>query len=227
MPSETLAQYEARVRNWVHERNPATSRWGSDFIRTIFNSNYRRRCAQLVMAFEGYFIMVATNDIVAAQARYAWPDGFERLFKMELVRSDGTTVPIHRAERHRDSNPTGITGADAYYPSWRPIGAGFVLEPAPIEAMTGGLKIEFYGTPPKLEGDDDRLHSDFPVSFDELLVLDTAVSCFDQEGLLESGVARTILRQRAEFEIDFARYIDARMTSRDSIEPFICAWPDS
>jgi hypothetical protein len=225
--SDTFAQLKTRTRDWLHERNPLTSRWSNNFLGSVINANYRRRCAQLVMAYEGYFTTIAVMDLVGEQARYAWPEGFERELKMEIVRSDGTTIPIQRNERHNDSNPTAFGTADSYLPSYRPVGSGFVLEPAPQEAMTGGLKLEFYGTPLKLVADDDQLHSDFPVSFEELIVLDSAVACLDQEGLLESGVARTIIRLRAEFEIDFARFIDSRMTSQDRIEPFIFAWPDA
>jgi hypothetical protein len=224
---DTVAGYLDRIRRFLHETDKDASFWTNDFLLRLFNSNYRRRWNQCVMAFEGYGVKVATRDIVADQSRYAWPPGFERLIKMELVRTDGRTVPIQRYERHESINYFPNTGGDNYYPTYRPIGSSFVLEPGPNETVSGGLRMEYQSLPAELCADGDQLHPDFPRSFDELIVLDTVVAALDSEDLLENGVAKSALRLRSEFEFDFERFIDGRMVSRNQVDPFWSGYPDA
>ena len=180
------------------------------------------------MAYEGYFTNIATRDIVADQQRYSWPPGFERLLKMEIVRSDGTTTPLERNERHYSSNPAnGGGGQDGYFPSYRPISGGFVLEPSPRENITDGVRIEYYGLPALLQNDGDSLHTDFPRSLDELVVLDAVVACLDSENLLETGSVRSAQRMRAEYELDWERYIESRVVGTNKIVPFIPHYLDA
>lgn len=218
---DNLAGVRDRVRRWLHEVNSDTSFWSNTFIDQMINVSYRRRCGQLVMAFEGYFTNVATRDLVASQERYAWPPGFERCLKVEVVRTDGTTLPIERFERHYAAkNPNASAGVDSYTPTWRSISGGIILEPAPGEAITNGLRIEYFGLPALLQNNNDSFHVDFPRTMDELVVLDGVVACMDSENLLETGAIRTAQRMRAEWEQDFARYIDNRLLGTNKIIPF-------
>jgi hypothetical protein len=223
----TLANYIVRVRRYVGEEVAAKSFWDDDFVKQVFNSCYRIRCADLIMAFEGYFTVVATRDSVTAQERYAWPSNFERLFKLELVRSDGSTVPIQRQERHYARKNTASDTGDSYTPMYRAIGSGFVLEPAPTQGVAGQIRMEYAQTPTELTADDDMLHSDFPTMLDELLVLDTASALFDAEQMQEDGRQRSILRLRAEWELKWERFIDQRMISSNAVTPFRTHYLDS
>ncbi len=223
----TLANFIVRIRRYVGEETAAKSFWDDPMIKQIFNAHYRKRCAELVMAYEGYFTIVATRDTVADQERYAWPTGFERLMKLEIVRSDGRTVPIQRAERHYHAKSAPGTSGDSYTPGYRSIGSGFVLEPAPTKGVAGQIRMEYIGTPAELTEDDDMLHSDFPSMLDEILVLDTACALYDQEQAQEEGRMRSLLRQRAEWELQFERYIDNRMISSNKVTPFIVHYSDA
>ena len=218
--NETFAGYIQRVRRMLHEVTAASSFHTDDLLKELFNDNYRLRCNDLAVAFEGYFNDVAVADLVANQARYAWPPGFERLNKLELVRDDGTTIPIQRFERHEHPNLSPQAGGDTYICNYRPIGSGFLLEPAPTQDDTDALRIEYYGLPARLVADGDVLHADFPITFASLLVYDTVVSALDTELMQENGVVKTILRLRQEYEIRWERYIDGRMTSITNIVPF-------
>lgn len=225
---DNLGGLRNRVRRWLHELAPGNSFWSNTFLDQQLNVSYRRRCTNLVMSHEGYFTNVATRDITEDQERYAWPPGFERLMKMEIVRSDGTTVPIERRERHYAAKFSDANSAqDSFVPSYRPIGGGFVLEPAPGETVTDGLRIEYHGLPTQMQTDGDSMHADFPRSFDELVVLDTVIAAMDSENLLETGSMRTVLRNRVDWEHDFARYIDSRMISTNKIMPFSPHYSDS
>lgn len=223
----TLANFIVRIRRYIGEETAAKSYWSDDLIKQTFNANYRRRCSELIMAFEGYFTVVATRDTVTDQERYAWPSNFERLLKMELVRSDGSTIPIQRQERHYHSKPAAGTSGDTYLPSYRSIGSGFVLEPAPSLGVAGQLRMEYVQTLVELTEDNDSLHSDFPTLLDELLVLDTAVSLFDQEQTQEVGRIRSIVQQRAEWELTWERFIDNRMISSNKVTPFNPHYPNA
>jgi hypothetical protein len=223
----TLANFIVRVRRYVGEETAAKSFWSDDLIKQVFNSCYRRRAAELIMAFEGYFTVVATRDSVSNQERYAWPTSFERLFKMELVRTDGRTVPIQRQERHYGAKPAPEGAGDSYNPTYRSIGSGFVLEPAPIVGTPGQIRMEYAITPTELTANDDELHSDFPTMLDEILVLDTAVTLFDQEQTQEEGRLRSVLRLRAEWEMTWERFIDNRMVSSNKVTPFRTHYRDS
>ncbi len=223
----TLSNFISRTRTWARETNADISQWTDPFVKEVFNAQYRKRSAELIMAHEGFFTIVGTRDIIGNQSRYAWPAGFQRLLKLELVRIDGRTIPIQRWERHFSVNPVANTGGDSYLPSYRPIGSGFVLEPAPLETVTNGLRMEWNGVPSELTADGDSLHSDFPTILDEILVLDTVVALFDQEGVQESGQVRTILRLRMEWEERWDRFIDGRMVSTQSVTPFMAHYHDA
>ena len=226
---DNMSGYRNRVRRWLHELTSDNSFWSDSFIDQQINASYRRRSGQLVMAHEGFFTNTATRDLVADQERYAWPPGFERLLKMEIIRVDGTRVPIERDERHYRVNfvETGGSGQDSYLPTYRPIGGGFVLEPPPQQAVTDGIRIEFHGLPTALINNGDSFHPDFPRSFDEIIILDTAVACLDSENLLETGAVRSVLRMRADWEYDWERYIDSRMISTNKITPFTPHYGDA
>jgi hypothetical protein len=223
----TLENFIERIRRYIGEEDADKSFWDDDLIKQVFNANYRRRCAELAMAFEGYFTVVATRDTVTDQERYAWPSGFERLLKMELVRTDGSTVPIQREERHYHSKPPASGSGDGYHPTYRSIGSGFVLEPATTLGVAGQLRLEYIMTPVELTANNDSLHSDFPTMLDELLVLDTAVSLFDQEQAQEEGRVRSLIRQRAEWELTWERFIDNRMISSNKVTPFAPHYPNA
>jgi len=225
--SETLNDFKARIRRYLRELNPETSFWTDTFIIELFNAAYRRRCAQMIMAYEGWFTNVATRDIENGKSTYGFPSGLQKVLKAELVRSDGKTVPIHAYNRHFESNPEEASGAgDQYYPTYRLIGNGLKLEPEPIEDVTDGLRIEYSGLPPYLEADGDSISSSFPEIFDELLVLDTVVAAMEAEGVHEAGPAPAIYRMRADFEWDFARFIETRAIRREAVVPFICHYRD-
>jgi len=172
------------------------------------------------MAHEGYFISIATRDLVADTAQYAFPSGFLRLGKIELVRSNGTTVPLKRWERHEGANPNDAALGDQYSPTFRPLGNGFILEPTPEQSVTDGIRIEFAGVPVELSADADTMHTSFPEIFEELVLLDTVVACFDAEGQQESGQIRSILRLRSEMEEDWGRFIESRVIAKQEVQPF-------
>lgn len=225
---DNLAGLRDRVRRWLHELNSDTSFWSNTFIDQMINVSYRRRSAQLVMAFEGYFTNVATRDIVGDQERYAWPPGFERLLKLEIIRTDGTRVPLERWERHYSVNyVNNVAVSDSYLPTYRSISGGFVLEPGPKESMTDGIRIEYHGLPALMQNNGDSMHVDFPRSLDEIVVLDAVIACMDSENLLETGSVRSAQRMRQEYELDWERYIDNKMISTNKIMPFVPHYGDA
>lgn len=227
--ADNLAAFRTRTRRYLKELNPETSFWTDTFLNQLFNAQYRRRCSQLIMAFEGWFTLVALRDIVADKSTYGFPDAVQRLQKMELVRTDGRTIPIERWERHLSVNVNNqsIGGGDQYKPTFRPIGNGFVLEPTPVASVTQGIRIEYAGLPALLSADGDALNSSFPEIFDELVVLDTTIAALEAEGVHEAGPMAAIFKLRSEWEWDWERFIDQRIVGRDKIEPFIPHYQDA
>jgi len=189
----------------------------------MFNASYRRRCSQLIMAYEGWFTQVAMHNLTTGQSTYGNPPGLLRYLKVQLVRSDGRLVPLRRDERQEGgvspdaSSPVG----DSYLPTWRPYSNGLIFEPTPNETVTNGIRLEFSGVPVFLSADADKLHPSFPELFDELLVIDTVVLALEAEGVHESGPAAAIYRMRMEWSEDWERFIEQRSISRDRIEPFV------
>lgn len=226
----TLAQYIIRIRRYLNEPTASKSRWTDNFLKQIFNANYRLRCADLHLAFEGFFINVVQADLTADQSRYSWPPNFQRLAKLELVRSDGTTrVPLRRFERHDNAlYDDGTAGGDyGYCPTFRPIGSGFELEPGPSETITNGIRLEYWGIPVELEQDSDTLHADFPQLFDEMLVLDTVIAALNSETIMESqGMLRTIEADRARWEDKWGSYIESRIINKQAVTPFIPSYSE-
>ncbi len=227
--ADTLSQFETRFRRYVKELNPDTSFWTTAFFQQLFNSAYRRRCTQLIMAFEGWFTSVSLRDIEADKGRYAWPEGFQRLRKLELVRTDGKTIPVQRWERHAETNfdNSSIGSGDQYMPTYRPLGNGFVLEPAPNATVINGLRLESEGVPAFLDGADDKLHPSFPEILDELVILDTVVAAMQAEGVHEQGPVAAIYRIREEWDWDWNRFIDQRVVARSEVSPFVPHYHDA
>lgn len=225
--ADTLAKFLRRTRRYLQEEDAEKSHWDDQLLTDIFNAQYLRRCSQLQNTFEGWFINVAVRDLTADQARYAWPVGFQRETKLELVRTDGATFPIQRFERHGERNDASSGTADNYLPSWRPMGNGFILEPAPIEGQSQGLRVEFEGLPAKLTQDGDSIHPSFPDQLDDILVLDTAIGALDVEGMQESGRMTSLLRMRQEWDADWERFIERRTINRPQVTPFIAHYNDA
>ncbi len=218
---KTLSQLEIRVRRWIREETAAKSRFSTEFLQQIINTHDQLRAADLHQAYEGFFTFQGTRDLIADQTRYAWPSGFTKLLRMELVRSDGRRVPIQRHERHFGIFfPEGATGQDEYSPEYRPVGNGFLLEPPPQNTVVNGLFLEWNGVPTELSAAGDAIADDFPGMFVELVVLDSAVAAFDAEGVQETGQLTTLLRLRQQWEEKWDRYIDTRLISRSKIVPF-------
>ena len=223
----TLSNFIVRIRNYLNEDTSSKSRWDDDFLKHLFNAQYRLRCAELHMAHEGFFTIVATRDIIANQNRYAWPSSFQRLLKMEIIRDDGRRVPIQRDERHYQVLQFPNSGGETWIPTYRPIGSGFMLEPASNVAITNGLRLEYAGIPEELTDDGDSLHSDFPGILDEILVLDTTVAALDAEKMLEFGPPQAIQKQQIAWQLRWERYIDGRMVAPQKVVPFVGSYSDA
>ena len=219
--ADNLQNFLLRTRRYVRELDTGTSFWTDLFLTQMFNASYRRRCAALIIAFEGWFSLVATRDLVEGQEAYGFPDGLSRLLKLEIVRTDGTRVPLRRYERHETANPANNTQStgDGYLPTFRPFSNGFVLEPPPIETVTDALRMEYTGLPAFLSSAGDKLHPSFPELFDEMIVLDTVCSALDAEGLHELGPIPSIKALRDQWTEDFEQYIQSRVVARQRIEP--------
>ena len=220
--ADNLSGFLLRVRRYVRELDTNTSFWTDAFLTQLFNASYRRRCAQLVMAFEGYFTVVATRDLEEGKEAYGFPDGLSRMLKIEIVRTDGTRIPLRRYERHEGANPANNTQptGDGYLPTFRPFSNGFVLEPPPIETVTNAIRMEYTGLPAFLSASGDKLHPSFPEILDELIVLDTVCAALDAEGLHELGPIPSIKSLRDQWDDDFLRYVDSRIIARQRIQPF-------
>lgn len=225
--AELVSTYLTRVRRYVRELDTTTSFWTPSFLLQLFNENYRMRCTELVMAYEGWFTLVATRDIIANKESYGFPDGLQRLLKIEIIRSDGSRVPLKRWERHESVNPdNNNTGTgDAYYPTFRPLSNGFVLEPPPIETVTNGIRIEYTGLPASLDTN-DTIHPSFPALFETLLVLDTVCAALDAEGLHELGPVPSIKTLRNNWEENWLKFIDNRVVLRQRVDPFLGPYSD-
>jgi hypothetical protein len=107
------------------------------------------------------------------------------------------------------------------------MGNGFILEPAPIEGQSQGLRVEFEGLPAKLTQDGDSIHPSFPDQLDDILVLDTAIGALDVEGMQESGRMTSLLRMRQEWDDDWLRFIERRTINRPQVTPFIAHYNDA
>ena len=149
MATDNVAGYVERIRKWLRQPNADRSSWTNEFLINQINANYRIRCAQIIRAHEGHFVMTATRDVEADVGIYPWPSGMERCNRIELVRSDGSFQPVRKYNRHHERTFTSQAGGDDYWASWRPISGGFTLEPPPSTAVTSGLRIEYTGLPPR------------------------------------------------------------------------------
>jgi len=225
--AELTSVYITRVRRYLRELDNTTSFWTDTLLLQLFNENYRLRCTELVMAYEGWFTLVASRDLTANKESYGLPDGAQRLLKLELIRTDGSRVPLKRYERHETTNPdtNNVASGDSYYPTFRPLAHGFVLEPPPVTTVTNGIRIEYTGLPASLDTT-DYIHPSFPALFETLLVLDTVCAALDAEGLHELGPVPSIKALRATWEENWLRFIDNRVVARQRIDPFFGPYGD-
>ena len=408
--SDNLLGLRTRVRQYIHENNSQTSWWGDPFINQVLNNAYRKRCTQLISASEGYFSTTLVTPVIANEPFYAWPDGFERLLRLDLQDVlQKVSYPLERWERRSVGLSKGIPVLGNYLPTYRPVGGGFLLEPeltvglgqssivwesfdSPITAYTApagtnadtnliaqinnmkegagcialrktattqaapqfyvertglaldlsgqsevyywayfpgtdvalvsaptratyliltsaagssefrtttttlstinpprgegwnrivvdltnpdaivgtgvdfaaiseikigfgvatqatltygflvdalhsavsdtassyNLLLEYVGLPPYLTDDSNTLHPEFPASMEDLLVLDAACSLMASESALENGTVRALARERAEWDVTFARYVDSRIVSKERVDPFVGHYSDA
>lgn len=227
--ADNLGQFQTRIRRYLRELNPDESFWSRSFLLQQFNANYRRRCAQLIMAHEGWFTLVAVRDLTADKSTYGFPSGLQRVLKIELVRTDGTRQPLERDEKIEKSVPPSSSSngsGDSYWPTYRPISNGFILEPTPVVTVTNGIRIEYAGVPTELVNDSDNLHPSFPELFDEILVLDTVISAIESERVHEMGPQAAMRQTHAEWEFDWGRFIEQRNVARERVQPAYGPWAD-
>jgi len=226
--SYTLDEFILKTRRWLREPTASKSRWLDVDLIQFFNEIYLNRCTELIMAFEGNFTFSGLRDVTANQDKYAWPDNFLKLQKIELVRSDGRRIPMLREERHYNYLPAPFAGGENYDGNIRLISNGFIMEPTPTEEVTDGLRIEFAGMPVELEDGADTIHPDFPAIFQNLLIMDTVMACYDAQGQLESyrGLVRNALRRRNEYEENFERFIETKTVHRQKVQQFRGPYPE-
>jgi hypothetical protein len=195
-----------------------------NILTNLINAAYRKRWAQLDAVHEGKFVQIAVIDIVADQARYSWPNGMQRMMKLEYVTTDGTQRPLARDERHAASMDP--EGGDTESYTYRPLSGGFTLEPTP-QSATGSLRIEYVALPDALEADGDTISADFPELFDELIVLDAVVALLASQGQMEDGHMKASFIERQDWEREWKGYINRLLTSRNDIEQWNPHYLDS
>lgn len=120
------------------------------------NEAYYKYAPMLMKASQGYFETTALLDIAASVETIALPTNFlsqGSLLNMVLVEKvlSDSRVPLRYRRRYNEANPTdGVSSGETYLPTYDFRGNYLVLEPTPLSAETGGIRIVYKALPPRL-----------------------------------------------------------------------------
>lgn len=127
-----------------------------DEIDRWANEAFNKYALMLMKAHQGYFETTALLDIVAAQEAVALPYNFANqpstlgIVIVEKVLSSAR-VPLMYRKRYDEQNATtGGGSGETYLPTYDFRGNNLILEPTPVTAETGGIRIVYKALPPQL-----------------------------------------------------------------------------
>lgn len=168
-------------------------------------------------------------DIVAATATIALPSNFAFARLVERVITSGT-VPLWWNERFDSPNYTaGVTSSSDYYlPHIRFEGVNLVLEPTPLESVTGGIKLTYYFLPTRLSNNTDTPSAAFHEFYHDLLVGYCVIQAKSKEEAIGQGGADlgAFGAMQAQKEQMFKSTIEVPTVQRSAVQPFghLGAW---
>lgn len=227
----TWSSMRAELRGLLRETVAGASYWPDADLLAYFNQAIDLRSMMLADQHEGWITDDLTTDIVANQGEYVLPEGIGRLKRVVMVFNEGSAtyeIPLSRNERWSQSvyiAPSATAGSVNSVPTMRLLGNILKLDPPPVEARTGGLKIEHESSPARLVNDTDKLSLFFPSEMETLLIYDAwdiAVGVEDATGTLEidSRVRGRLKLFHMKYEAAFMEFTSVRTRSRTFSEPF-------
>lgn len=161
----------------------------SALLTTLLNQCMDERLVDLMEQHEGWGIEVYTANLVADQATYPIPEGVSRVKRIFIVSEDGD---LKRAlDQDRQIEGTYLTGSSSGDPvTYRILDQYLALYPAPSESIPDGLELECEVLPARLVNDADKIPLSWPLTYETLLVLDTAIAALDYEAAQGEGSQR-------------------------------------
>lgn len=210
------------IRPILRETTAATSYWGDPELLLYANLSIDRRAIEMMDKGEGFFVDRHRADLVANQAEYLLPEGYDRIKRVLIQRTEGNSVleyPLVRDEKlgtavHHSSS--GIN-SEGYCPTYRLQGDLIYLEPRPTFSRTNGLVFEMQNAPTRLTGDASELDADFPALMETMLVLDVvelAWAVEDSQGNVAPEARGRMAYVHRAYEKHWERLIRARSHGR-------------
>lgn len=217
----TLGQLRTRVRAYLDE--PTARFWSDAELNNWINQAYFYNYMELVDAYENYFATIVYYDIIAGVETYALPPDFDKFRLIERVINNTQTIPLQEFNRFESPNLIGgYSATDLNLPTYRFVGANFVLEPTPQVTILGGLRLEYVPAPISMVADADQPRSTFLDHWQEIIVLRAVISAKLKEELVSNEGADTSPFQSMliSWENKVKEAIEQRTEGRRYTEPF-------
>lgn len=214
------------IRILIRETIELESEFDNVHLLYFWNTCMRMRAMQLGLQGEGYTTDFVTTALVANQSKYSCPEGYGRVRKVTLVRTDGgyvSKLDLDRDEKYGQDivvTTQAIVGVNGYRPTYRFVGELICIEPAPTTSVAGGLEIEIDNSPLLFTADGDKLDTRFPIELENLLEMDVAEMCFaveDSQGnaqAIDEGAMHRFQKLRGFYQTVFDEYTANRAQSR-------------
>lgn len=206
------------IRLLLREDTDDESYWDDDLLLQLWNECMDLRFMQLCDQHEGWGTVRSAVNIVAGTRNYTLPEGMGRPRRI-LLSQNNVEIPLIRDDKHGVSTYTAsIPYSGGVVPSARLVGSDLYLDPTPGSNITNGLIYEHDSTPTRFSADGDSLNDVWPAApaeIESLLILDTAVACFeveDAQGEAQTPVqwVSSIERRRARYEAAFFEFTATR-----------------
>ena len=213
--ARTFAQLRAEIRRMVKESRPNDQGFSDDIILDAFNRCKDLREMDLTDTGQGHNIEVYYADLVAGQEDYSIPTQGARTRRLlRYVAAQNTFYPVEM--EGLQIYPTymgGIFSDENYFPTYRILGASYILTPPPSVDIPAGLRIELESPSSRITAVNQALPQNWDFYGESMLIYDTVIELYDIEGaqgMPTEGMLSSLVIKRNEYLQAWKNHIPQR-----------------
>lgn len=222
--ARTFGQLRDEIRRTMKESRPNDQGFSNDLILDVFNRCKDHREMDLTDTGQGHNVEVYYADLVADQEDYSIPTQGARTRRLlRYVASQNAFYPVEMEGMQMYPTYTGgIFSDETYFPTYRILGASYILTPPPSIDITAGLRIELESPSTRITADNDALPANWDFYGESLLVYDAAIELYDIEfaqTLPPEGLLSSLVLKRNEYLAAWKKHIAQRSFGPRFVQP--------
>lgn len=221
--SPSLQTMITSVRRLLNQPSPDNSFWSDAELTEYLQEGVRVYFAELTNLDEGQFGKVTDLDITSGTETVTLPTDFFEVRALYKKTSGGTQYVMlpYRNNISEGYSTEGGTTAESYLPYYYFRGNQLVLRPVPQFSETGGLKLEYIGTPDIPSNGVDTLTAQISPVFKQVVEMYAVHKAKLKESLVNGVRVHDVAREHlADLSKQFRDVIALRSKGNTFIKPF-------